>query len=234
MSEAARGSLRDHHFDYRLRSHWIDARDYVTGATSNTGGPATLTCGYTGGGLNTPLQQIGNTRLWGAAIATLGATLSYQWRPSDLDNRHPVYVRYWWTSSVADTAVATFNTVYATLTTDAAPLEPRTPANTAAVGVAKSATALALTMTRPAKIGPLGTGAHAGSTFSLNAQAINLAVSVSSLTRAALATDFVWLHAVEVLYTPQDTFGDGSARQARFVDPPLQNMEVSPATDFKV
>lgn len=228
MSEPMKGGIKDCHLDYKLRSYWIDARDYVTGATSSlaTGG-ATLTCGYTGGGVQTPLWQIGRRNVWGVQIATVGATLAYTWRPSDFDNQHPLYIRYVWTTDAAAASVASFNTAFSTLTTDAAPATPSTGATRAATGVAKTTAAHALAITRPAMI------ASNTNTFTPSTQAINLAVSVSSLTNAALATDFCWLLGTELLYTPKDLFGDGSRRQARYVDPPLQNMEVHSTLDFK-
>lgn len=237
MSEAPPGSLRDHHFDYRMRSHWIDARDFVTGATSTSAGPATLTCGYTGPGTNTPLAMIlpaggiGSMQ-WGAQIATVGATMTYSWRPTDFDNRHPLYIRQWWTSDSALASVATFNTAFATLTVGAAPASPRTPTTRPAIGVAKAAVADAMAMTRPAMIAPLATGANANQTFSVDNEVVNIAVSVSSLTNGALATDFVWLAGVELLYTPRLTFGDGSRRQARAFNVPLRDQEPNAIQDF--
>lgn len=239
MSEAARGSLRDHHFDYRLKSCWILAKDYVTGATFTTVGsqPASLTCGYSGLGSSVFLTEVGagggaGAKVFGAQIATQGATLSYQWRPTDFDNRHPLYIRYLWTSDVADTAVATFNTTFATLTTGVAAAAPNTLATRPAVGVAKAAAARALVLTRPAMIAPLSTGANANQTFTYDSQCINLCVSLSSLTRAAQATDFCYLIGTELLYTPRITFGGGSRRQARYCDPPLHDEEAPPTLDF--
>lgn len=237
MSEAPRGSLRDIHLDYRLKSFWINAKDYVTGATSTSAGPATLTCGYTGGAANTPLAMILpsggiSSMLWGAQIATTGATMTFAWRPSDFDNRHPLYIRHWWTTDGALASVATFNTAFATLTSGAAPASVRTLATRPAVGVAKAAVADALAMTRPAMIAPLATGANANQCFPYDTQVVNIGVSVSSLTNAALATDFCYLVGTELFYTPRQTFGFGSRRQARYIDPPLHDEEAPAVLDF--
>ncbi len=234
MSEPFQGALRDKHFAYRVRSVWIKPADYVTGATLSSGGASTLTCGYASSGAIAPLLiQLNGGRVAAAFIRTVGASLSYVWRPQDLDNRHPIYVRHLWTSDSALANVATFNTMFAVLGVGGVPATPTTSLTARIVTTAKGATAHSLALTRLGAIVGTATGAAAGQTFTSNLEAINFNFAVSSLTNGTLTTDGVYILGTEILYTPRQTVGDGSGVQAVINDVPLSTMAVSPTLDFK-
>ena len=235
MSEPMKGSIQDCHLNYRLASKWIAPTDYITGATtSGTGGPATLTCGYGPTDTAPFFWQLGRNGVYGVRFNNTTSTVSYTWRTWDLDNRHPIYVRHLWTSTAAVASVASFNTVFSTVTTAGLIATPSTGLTRGMVGVAKGAAAFQPIFTRPAAIAPLSTGALAFQTLTPENQAIVFNFAVSSLTLAAVATDFVWLLGTEILYTPRLTGGDGSGVQGILTDPPLSTMPAGAATDFKI
>src|SRR3990167_3329865 len=236
MSDPAKGIIRDCHVDKRLKQHWVDARDFVTGATSTLGGPATLTCGYTNGlELGATLWPVGSFRSgnYAVRIASTAATLTYNWRPWDLDNTHPVYCRFWWTSPSVLANIATFSVFYATRSSGLIMATPSTALTRVVPSVAKDAAAQEPVFTNFGMIAPLATGAHAFQTLSPEIAAVNFAFHVASLSHGAIATEFVHMLGMELLYTSKDTFGDGSKRQARYLPVILENQEADPTSDIK-
>lgn len=230
------GEVRDHCIDYRLKHHFVSARDLVTGATASTGGPATLTAGYTNGSVVPPqLWGIGSVKsgYMGLRIATTAATINYVWRPWDVDNTHPVYLRHWWTCESELANVATFSTFFSTISTGLIMATPTTAITRQPTSEAKDAAANEPTWTRLGSISPLATGAFANQTLSPEIQAVIFAFHVATLSHGTIGTSPVIYLGMELLYTPKLTFGDGSRRQARYIEPILSDMEASPAIDFK-
>ena len=237
MAEPMKGGIRDCHLARRLTSFWIKPQDYVTGAATTTlaSGWSSLTCGVGNTQGTIPyLMELGRKRLWAARIATVAATLSYVWRPWDLDNRHPVYARHFWTSSSALANVATWNSVFATISSGAAIATPSTNLTRAMVGVAKDAAVEEPVMTRLGAIAALGTGAFANQTLSPEIQLVNFNFSVSSLTHGDITTAYVYLLGTEVLYTKRELAGDGSGVQGIYNEVPLSTMAAPPGTDGKI
>ena len=147
------------------------------------------------------------------------------------------YIRYHWTSDSAVNSTATFTTTYSTLTIGAGAAgsdtaTPTTVLTRAAGGARGSSTVNDYAISRPGYLAPLATGPFAFQTFAPDSQAIVLNCAVSSLTLADITTSFVYLYGVELLYTPKYTFGDGSRREARYVNPPLSDMEAGPAGEL--
>ena len=237
MSEPARGSIQDCHIDKRMRQVWVRPIDFVTGATASSAGTgATLTAGYTNGAtVPTPLWNVGSFRsgISGLRFSTTAATVNYVWRPWDLDNTHPVYCRFWWTSDSALANIATFSVFYSTLSDGLIMATPTTALTRAVPSVAKDAAVLEPVFTNLGMIAPLSTGAQAFQTFSPEIQAVNFAFHVATLSHGAVATDFVHLLGMELLYTSKETFGDGSRRQARYLPVILENQEADPSVDLK-
>ena len=230
-----KGEVRDCHIDKRMKQVWLRPIDFVTGATSTAGGYTTLTAGYPHG---TGVQHwnIGSSRssYYGLRFSGAGnATISYTWRPWDLDNTHPVYFRYLWTSDSDLANVATFQTFFSTLTTGLIMATPTTALTTQTVSVAKDAALIEPAFTRLGMIAPLSTGALAFQTLSPEIETVNFAIQVATMSNGAIATDFVWLMGMEILYTSKDTFGDGSRRQARYLPVILGNQEADPTSDRK-
>ena len=214
---------------------WLRPIDFVTGATSTAGGSATLTAGYPPG-TGVPLWNIGSSRSsnYGLRFSGAGnATVTYTWRPWDLDNTHPVYFRYWWTSDSDLANVATFQTFFATTSSGLIMATPTTALTAQAVSVAKDAALIEPVMTRLGMIAPLATTAVAGQTFSPEIETVRFAIHVATMSNGAIATDFVWLMGMELLYTSKETFGDGSRRQARYLPVILGNQEADPSVDIK-
>lgn len=210
------GVVRDANVDYLLEREWLNPISFVTAATSTSLGPATLTSGFgVTGGL---VAQVGNRRIAAIRLDVTAATIGYVWRPYKMDNRWPVYVRVAWTTDAAVASVATFTHAFSTITAGAAPATPSTGWTTAPVGVGKAAAAHAWTWTRWGAIAATSGSSLPNQTFPDSVEAINFNIAVSSLTLAAVATDFVYVYGVEVAYTPRRTFGDGSGREARYMD----------------
>ena len=214
------GAIVDSNIDYLLKREFLTPNLFVKAATeSGVGGgvgPATLTAGW-----NTTAAkyaQVAATEVGALRFDTAAATATAMWRPYDMDNRWPVYVRYAWSSNAAVAAVATFTSRFGVYAAGAALATPTSTYSQDIVSVAKAAAATAWTWTRWAYIGPLSTGPFAFQAFPATVDAVAFSVSVSSLTLAAVATDFVWLYGVEVAYTPRLTFGDGSGREARYMN----------------
>ena len=235
MSEPARGSIQDCHLDKRMKQLWLRPIDFVTGATNLSGGPTTLTAGYPPG-TGALLWNVGSSRSGTSGLrfsAAGAATISYDWRPWDFDNTHPVYCRVWWTSDSLLANVATFDVTYSTVSSGLIMATPTTTLTQRPVSVAKDAAAIEPVFTRLGMIAPLATTALANQTFSPEIDAVKFAISVSTMSNGAIATDFVWLLGMELLYTSKDTFGDGSRRQARYLPVILGNQEADPTSDQK-
>ena len=229
------GSVRDCHLDKRMKQMFLRPIDFVTGATCVDPGPATLTAGYPPG-TGVPLWNIGSSRSGYNGLRFSGAgnaTISYAWRPWDVDNAHPVYCRLWWTSDSLLANVATFDVTYSTVSAALILATPTTTLTQRPVSVAKAAAFGQPVFTRLGMIAPLATTAVAGQTFSPEIDAVTFAISVSTMSNGAIASDFVWLMGMELLYTSKDTFGDGSRRQARYLPVILGNQEADPSSDRK-
>jgi hypothetical protein len=217
------GVITDSNIDYLLKRHYFYPLDFVTGiATINLGGgggPATLTAGFANSNaapIN--LLQIGGTRRHALQISTVAATLSATWSPSDFDNRWPVYVRYHWSSSAGTAVVATFNTFWSGGTVDTVTATPSTALTRVAPSQAKAAAAYSRALTGWGYIGALATGPFAFHTVPATVDEIAFNISLSTVSGPAVGTIPVWLYKVELAYTPRLTFGDGSGREARYMN----------------
>jgi len=232
------GSIRDQHIHYRLKSHWFDPTYFVTGATGSSGGnvgPGTLTAGFAADTANLgQIVQENASRYAAVRLSSTGCTLSAVFRPWDMDNRHPLYIRVHWTSGTNTAMTASFSAAFSTITTGAAPATPSTGLTRGIVSEAKAAAAYSWVITRPGAIAPLSTGALAFQTFSPETQAVNFNLALSTVSGAAVSTNPIFIHGVELLYTPRLTGGDGSGVQGLYNSVPLSTMAADPTTDFKV
>lgn len=216
------GVIEDANIDYLLKRHFFYPLDFVTHiATIDTlGAPATFSAGYANTEATMPaFVQLAGTRFQSIQIATTAATLSCTWTPFDMDNRWPVYCRIHWTSNSALANVATFNAFWAGGAVGVLTATPSavftTPIRQAA---AKAAVVDARAVTAWGSIGALNTGSFAFQTFPATLDEVRFNFSVSSLSNGTIGTDLVWVHKVELAYTPRKTFGDGSGREARYMD----------------
>ena len=226
------GCVVDANIDYLLKRELLTPIAFVKTATVTGGGvgPSTLTAGWNGTAAQ--LVNPGAVEIGALRYLSTAATATALWRPYDMDNRWPLYVRYWWSTRAAVASVATFTSRFGLLAAGSAPATPSTAFTRDIVTDAKTTTSDSLTFTRWARIGPLNTGNFAFQCVPATVDAIAFSVAVSSLTLAALATDGVELYAVELAYTPRQTFGDGSGREARYMNQVLAvgPQESGPAT----
>lgn len=218
-----KGVVRDDNLDYLLKRVYIYAKDFVTGlaTTSNVNSPSTLTCGFANTAATVPtLVDVGGNRRQAVSIATTAATLQAIFSPSDMDNRWPLYVRYHWSASTTTAIVATFNTFWSGGTADVVTATPSTALSVQTVSVGKSTTEYTRTLTRWGHIGALGTGAYAYETVPATCDeiAFNVALSTVSGQDVTVAGNAVFLYKMELAYTPRATFGDGSGREARYMN----------------
>ena len=234
------GVIVDANVDYLLKRHFFYPVDFVTQIATQSGtataAPATLTAGYyNSAAVPNDLRELAGTRQQAVRIATIAATLSARWTPYDMDNRWPVYIRYHWTSDAAAASVATFNTFFALGTSGILTATPSTAVTQVVVGDAKGTAADVRAVTRWGHIAPVATGPFAFQTFPATADEVVFNVSVSSVSFAAIGTSFVWLEKMELAYTPRQTFGDGSGREARYMNQILSTgpQEAGPTFSIK-
>lgn len=230
--------IQDANVDYKLRWRTWWAKDLVNFATTSTAagsaGWSTLTSGYSSGGQGF-LEPIGATQHMAIRFASCGSGASaiapgvdFAMDVEDVDNNHPIYFACEFTSASALAAATTPTWYYSTITDGNAPNRPATALTVMAPSTAKAAVANALKRTTPGYIGKLATGAFAHETLHPNVTGLTVRLCFSTLTNAAIATDFLYVTRVMVGYTPSMTFGQGSGRAARRMQLPLQSSEQDP------
>ena len=224
------GEIRDRQIDWNTARMRVWARDYAIQTAST-------------GNLNTGLAaaySVGGPRL--AQLATDSATVGIQFDATseavtlnvwatDIDNKFPIYVRHLWTT-------------HARVGGSSGPavlLRTRFSSVTSASRINTSTTALDRTIdwstktsvpeftpkwTGWGKIGPKGTGtlAYEG-TFPENTVYFTLDTDVQSVPATlVIGSQFVYLIATEIEYTPRRTFGDGSRVEAHHLVSDISNM----------
>ena len=231
------GQVKDSNIDYLLKRQWISGIDFVVaGGRATAAAPVTLTTGFTGGVEGAELLEMGGSRFAVLRFDDQNAsTASYVWRPVDMDNRWPVYARIAWTSDAVIAAVASFTALFGLFGRNQTPTSVTTAFNAAIVSDAKAVPPQAWTWTRWGVVaGALSTGPFAFETFPTTVEAIAFNFAVSSLTLAAVATDLVWVYGVELAYTPRVTWGDGSGREARYLEQLLQIGQAEGGAQFGI
>ena len=229
--------LQDANIDYKLKWRTWWAKDLVNFATTTTTGGvgwSTLTSGYSSGGQGF-LEPISSTQHLAIRFASCGSGasaiapgLDFNMDVEDVDNNHPLYFACEFTSASALAAATTPVWSYSTLTDGNAPNRPATALTVAAPSTAKAAVAYALKRTTAGYIGKLATGGFAQQTLHPTVTGLTVRLCFSTLTNAAIASDYLYITRVMVGYTPSMTFGQGSGRPARRMTLPLQSMEQDP------
>lgn len=229
--------IQDANIDYKLKWRTFWAKDLVNFATSSSvasGGFSTLTSGFnpTAFGSLMPLSTTHHMAIRFASASALGAaadpSIDFNMDVDDIDNNHPIYFACEFTSDAAAASATTPVWYYSTLTDGNAPNRPVTQITKTAPSTAKAAVARALKITTAGYIGKLSTGGFASETLHPATTGLAVKLCFSTLTNAAVATDFLYVTRVMVGYTPSMTFGQGSGRQARRMKLPLQSMEQDP------
>lgn len=229
--------IQDANIDYKLKWRTLWAKDLVNFATSSSvasGGFSTLTSGFNPTAFGS-LVQMGSTHHMAIRFASIGSgasalapSIDFNMDVEGVDNNHPVYFRCEFTTDAATAAAVTPLWYYSTISDGNAANRPQTAVTVAAASTAKATTAQALKTSSPGYIARLATGAHANETFNPKVTGLSVKLCFSTLTNAAVATDFLYITRVMVGYTPSMTFGQGSGRQARRMKLPLQSMEQDP------
>ena len=229
--------IQDANIDYKVKWRTLWAKDLVNFATTSTTGGvgwSTLTSGYSSAGQGF-LEPIAATQHMAIRFATCGSGasaiapgLDFNLDVDDVDNLHPLYFSCEFTTAGAGAAAITPVWYYSTITDGNAPNRPATALTTAAPSTAKAAVAYALKRTTPGSIARLATGGFAQESLHPSVTGLTVRLCVSTLTNAAIATDFLYITRVMVGYTPSMTFGHGSGRPARRMKLPLQSMEQDP------
>lgn len=232
--------IQDANIDYKMTWRTLWAKDLVNFATTTVTsgvGWSTLTSGYSSGGQGF-LEPIGSTQHLAIRFASCGSGasaiapgLDFNLAVDDVDNNHPIYFTCEFTTASALAAAITPVWYYSTLTDGNAPNRPATALTVAAASTAKAAVAYALKQTTPGYIGKLTTGGFANETLHPAVTGLTVRLCVSTLTNAAITTDFLYITRVMVGYTPSMTFGQGSGRAARRMKLPLQAMEQDPTAN---
>lgn len=164
------------------------------------------------------LNEVGTSGIGAIRFEDVNDEVDFIWTPSDLDNRHPLFIRYLWTSDYATSnGTCTFLTTYRSMTAGS-PLAAATTALSVPhpVSTKNSATALATYWSKYGIVAPSDSGSNAFSTFSPYTINLVFRVKASAVTGITIATDFVYLLAAEISYTPRITYGD-SGRKARIM-----------------
>lgn len=251
MQNLPKNSVRDDSCDYVQEKRYFTGKDFCTFATTVSGGIATLCSGFNN--VTGQYTELGKspTGLWAMRYASCGdnvsaPTILWQVPLHSVDNNWPVSFRILWGSDVALSTSATFPVLYwstisggmqnsagTVVRTGVAPTRPVTALSLAFGTTTKTSAAVnALTWSGYGKIAPLATGGFANQSFHPDADALNLELRFATLSLANVATNFIWVAAVEMLYTPKHMFGPQSTRQARHMMKTLGNQETDPTTNF--
>lgn len=221
--------VKNNHLDLIAKKVIIPASAFVQSQV--TGASVILDAGFGTGAAQ--LLELGTSAHGAIRLEAVNDDVNYLWFPTDFDNRHPLLVRYLWTSDYASAnGTATFTTLYkafaagdAIATADTA----LTVVHTASTKV--SATARAVYWSPYGRIAPIATGAAAGQTFASSTIAIAFNTVCSAVSGITIASDYVHLIAMELSYTPRITFGRSNRPARMLMDGMHANGELDVTND---
>ena len=225
-----KNSIRNVNLDLIAKKVFIPALDFVQ--IQVTGASVILDAGLGTGAAQ--LLELGTSAHGAIRLEAVNDDVNYLWVPSDFDNRHPLHVRYLWTSDYASTdGTATFTTLFSPIKSGEAVAIGATALTKTHGASAKSvATARAISWSKYGTIAPIATGTHANHTFNPEVIAVAFNVTCSAVANITIASDYVWLLGMELTYTPRLTFGR-SDRPARLLKDGLSaNLELDVANDI--
>lgn len=224
-----KNSVRNCHLDLITKRTFIPASAFVQSQV--TGASVILDAGFGTGAAQ--LLELGTSAHGAIRLEAVNDDVNYLWIPSDFDNRHPLYVRYLWTSDYASAdGTATFTTLFTPIKSGEAVAIGGTALTKVHGASAKAvATARAISWSNYGMIAPLATGTHANHTFNPEVIAVAFNVTCSAVANITIASDYVWLLGMELVYTPRLTFGR-SDRPARMLKDGLSaNLELDVTND---
>ena len=222
--------VRNKHIDLLAKRVFIPASYFTTGQVS--GASTVLTSGLGSGTPN--LVELGTSNIAALKLAATTDELDWLWTPSDFDNSQRLLLRYLWTSDYGTAnGTATFTTLYTPHSVGTAAAIGATALTVAHGASTKvSATARALYWSNYGIIAPTIAGQGAGLTFDPATIAVSFNVKASAVSGITIASDFVYVLGVELVYTPRLTFGS-SDREARLLKDGLQaNLELDVTNDI--
>ena len=225
-----KNSIRNQHIDLIAKKVFIPAYAFIQSQV--TGASVILDAGFGTGAAQ--LLELGTSAHGAIRLEAVNDDVNYLWIPSDFDNRHPLHIRYLWTSDYAvGDGTATFTTLYTAIKENAAVAIGATALTKVHGASSKtSATARAVTWSKYGTIAPIATGANAFHTFDPQAVAVMFNVTCSAVANITIASDYVWLLGMELTYTPRLTFGR-SDRPARLLKDGLSaNLELDVTNDI--
>lgn len=201
--------------------------------TSQVSGASTvLTSGFGSGTPN--LVELGTSNIGAIKLAAITDEFDFLFLPDDLDNKHPLYIRYLWTSDYGTAnGTATFTTLYKSFAVGDAIAAADTALSAVHGASTKAAAAArALYWSKYGKLAPLATGANAGHTLSPATVALAFNVKASAVSGITIGTDFVYVLAVQICYTPRLTFGSSDRAARMLIDGLQPNVELDVTNDI--
>jgi len=225
-----KNSIRNANLDLITKRVFVPAKAFVDSQV--TGASVILDASFGTGAAQ--LLELGTSAHGAIRLEDVADDVNYLWVPSDFDNRHPLHIRYLWTSDYATAnGTATFTTLHTPIKAGSAVAIGATALTKVHGASTKvSATARTIYWSNYGTIAPLATGTNANHTFDPEVIAVAFNVTCSAVTGITIASDYVWLLGMELVYTPRITFGR-SDRPARMLKDGLSaNLELDVTDDI--
>lgn len=224
-----KNSVKNCHLDLVAKRVFVPAKDFVQSQV--TGASVILDAAFGTGAAQ--YLELGTSAHGAIRLEAVTDDVNYLWTPHDFDNRHPLYIRYLWTSDYAvANGTATFTTLYKGFKVgDAIAIADTALSTVHGASTKVSATARALYWSNYGKIAPLATGNDAHGTFNVETIAVAFNTVCSAVSGITIASNYVHLLGMELVYTPRVTFGSND-RPARLLKDGLSaNLELDAASD---
>lgn len=225
-----KSAIRNHHLDLVAKRVWIPAQEFVQSQV--TGASVILDAGFGTGAAQ--LLELGTSAHGAIRLEATTDDVNYLWIPGDFDNRHPLYVRYLWTSDYATAnGTATFTTLYKSFKEgDAIAIADTALTVVHGASTKVSATARTLYWSKYGTIAPIATGANANHTFNAETIAVAFNTVCSAVSGITIASEYVHLLGMELVYTPRITFGRSDRRARLLKDGLSANLELDVTNDI--
>lgn len=222
--------VRNSNIDFVAKKVFIPASDFVQSQV--TGASVILDAGFGTGAAQ--LLELGTSAHGAIRLEAVTDDVNYLWIPTDFDNRHPLHIRYLWTSDYGTAnGTATFTTLYTPIKAgEAVAIGATALTKTHGASTKVVATARVVYWSPYGTIAPIETGADANHTFGTETIAVAFNTVCSAVSGITIASDYVHLIGMELTYTPRLTFGR-SDRPARLLRDGLSaNLELDVTNDI--
>lgn len=222
--------VKNVHLDLNAKRVFIPASAFVQSQV--TGASVILDAGFGTGAAQ--LLELGTSAQGAIRLEAVTDDVNYLWTPSDFDNRHPLYIRYLWTSDYATAnGTATFTTLYKAFKEgDAIAIADTALTIVHGASTKVSATARTLYWSKYGVVAPIASGANANHTFNPETIAIAFNTVCSAVSGITIASDFVHLLGMELVYTPRITFGSNDRKARLLKDGLSANLELDVTNDI--